>query len=171
LKRRSANRASRTPPEPLTYFTDRDLAKKFPAILQEAGLAVVPYRQVFRDDPTVPDREWIRTACQNGWVSLTHDSATRKDEDTLDEVFRDWEPSGALFILKGGIPTQQLAEMFLEGQGKVERMVRKHRRRQDPFIGRIRRMSRKGGRQAVEVVRWADRETWRAKKRKRRRQR
>lgn len=51
-------------------------------------------------------------ACSHGWVCLTHDKATKTD-DTLDEVFRDWEKSGALFLLRGGISTERLADIFI----------------------------------------------------------
>lgn len=167
MKRRSANTASRQQPEPLTYFTDRDLAKKFPARLVEAGLHVIPYAQRYPEDPRVPDRKWIRDACSRGWVCLTHDSATRKDEATLDEVFADWKPSGALFLLKGGISTLELAELFLDGLAKVERLVHRQRRKRDPFIGRVRRLVRRGGRIEVDVIRWANHQQWLNKKHRR----
>lgn len=166
MKRRSERSKSRGQHEPLTYFSDRDLAKRFPRILRDSGLSIVGYSdpEAFPDDDEIEDRKWIRFACRQGWVCLTHDHAVRKD-GTLDEVFRDWEKSGALFILRGGIPTPKLAEMFLEVRPRVERMVRQHRKRSSPFIAAIRRAKERGAREVVRVRRSYDREEWEKYKR------
>jgi len=41
----------------LTYFTDRDLGRKFPATLAAAGLAVERHEQLFPPDGS--DEEWL----------------------------------------------------------------------------------------------------------------
>lgn len=171
MKKPSERRASRSPPDPLTYFSDRDLAKRFPRIVRAAGVDIVGYHDpsAYPGDDPVSDREWIAMACGRGFVCLTHDSATRRDEeDTLDEVFREWQHSGALFILRGGVSTERLAAMFLEVRPRIERMVRRQRRRRDPFIGVVRRAMSRGAIETVEVELWADRAKWQAKKDKRR---
>lgn len=128
----------------------------------EAGLDVVPYHdsKAFADDPTASDEEWIQFACERGYVCLTHDNAVRRDE-SLAPLFDEHEPTGALFILRGGIPFDRLAEIFLEAQPQVERMVRRYRRRKEPFVAIIRRKNVKSGGERPEVSRWKTRAEWR----------
>lgn len=161
MKRRSARKASRSRLEP-TFFTDRDLGKRFPERLRDAGLAVVAYHdpEAFPGDPEVSDEAWIRFACQRGYVGLTHDAAIRRDE-TLGEVFDPaHQPPGALFILRGGVSTDRLAEMFLAVHRKVATKVLRSRRRGEPFIAVIRRTMLRGGREEIEIRQWADRRAW-----------
>lgn len=164
-----------SPPQPdLVYFTDRCLAKRFPRRLAEVGLNVVPYHdpRAFAGDPTAPDEAWIRYACERGYVALTHDNAIRKDE-SLAPLFEDHEPTGALFILRGGVTFDRLAQIFLQARSEVEKMVRRYRRQQEPFVAMIRRKNIKGGGERPEVSRWKNRLEWqefvRRKRRKKKR--
>ena len=170
MKKRSARKASHSRPE-LTYFTDRDLGKRFPERLRSAGILVVAYHDpgAFPGDPEVSDDEWIRFACRRGYVGLTHDAAIRRDE-TLSQVFDPThQPPGALFILRGGLSTDRLADMFLTVHRRVEAKVARSRRRGEPFIAVIRRVVVRGGREEVEVREWADRQSWEERQRRRRR--
>lgn len=64
--------SSEPPPEPLTYFIDRDLGiHDVPAALRAEGAIVELHRDHFPDD--AEDVEWISFAAERGWVILTQD--------------------------------------------------------------------------------------------------
>lgn len=71
LKRRSAT-SSAQPPEPLTYFVDRDVGvHEVPDVLRALGARVELHRDHFPHD--APDAEWIVYATQRRWVIITQD--------------------------------------------------------------------------------------------------
>lgn len=74
-KRRSKKRSgtsSEPPPEPRTYFVDRDLGiRAVPNAVREAGGRVELHGDHFPQD--APDVEWIPYAARRGWVILTQD--------------------------------------------------------------------------------------------------
>lgn len=166
MKKRSASTKMAKRHEPLVYFTDRDLGKRFPAALSESGLIVRPYHEVFPSDDKVADQEWIRHACDQGWVCVTHDHAIRNSEYSLGEFFRTRKVSGAMFVLRGNAAGHRLIEMFLEVQGQVERMTRKYRKAGIPFKARIVRRHSKRGVEKVHVERDMDLEIWERRNRK-----
>jgi hypothetical protein len=60
-----------------TFFTDRDLGKKFPAFLSAAGLKVERHQDHFADDAS--DEEWLEAIGKKGWVAVTHNLRIRYD--------------------------------------------------------------------------------------------
>lgn len=159
-----------SPPE-LVFFTDRNLARQFPEVLRKASLTVIAYHESFPEDDRLADPVWLRFACSRGYVCLSHDKAIRRDEETVGEVFDPaHSPLGSLFILRGQLVSTELAEMLLSVIGRIERMVWSYRKQGRAFIATVRRVTVKGGREKVEVVRWSDAESWHKRMRKRSRQ-
>ncbi|MBK6333984.1 MAG: hypothetical protein IPF45_10885 [Thermomonas sp.] len=51
------------------FFTDRDLGKKFPGILRNAGLVVERHADHFEQD--CPDPDWLSEVGRRGWIAIT----------------------------------------------------------------------------------------------------
>lgn len=125
------------------------------------GVPVVTYDEAYPDSPDVSDLEWIRFACEEGHVGLTHDRAIRRDEATVRGVFDPkYDPTSALILLRGDLSSLELAEMFLVVRTRIESMVHRYRKQRRAFIAIVRRQTRKGGREVIEVHRWKDKEEW-----------
>ncbi|HEX4953412.1 MAG TPA: hypothetical protein VF017_08470 [Thermoanaerobaculia bacterium] len=137
MKRRSATRPSRPPPDPV-FFTDRDLGKQFPGILAESGLRVERYFDHFQSD-RVADEDWLAFVAHKGWVAISHDDNIRRDPVAVATVLAH---GGRLFIVRGELTTAQLAELFLSALPAVRSILGKHRLK--AFIGVVRRRSTKG---------------------------
>lgn len=123
----------------LTFFTDRDLGKAVPRLLRESGLTVERYFDHFDDARRVPDNEWLRYTAERQWVALSHDDNIRHDREAIRTVM---ESSGRLFILRGKIPSTDLAAMFLQAERTVVDCLTRHRQ---AFIANVRRTSHRGG--------------------------
>lgn len=65
MKRRSSS----NPRSEQVFFTDRDLGKLVPGLLEEAGLAVERHDDHF--PPSTPDPEWLREVGTRRWIALT----------------------------------------------------------------------------------------------------
>jgi hypothetical protein len=123
----------------LTFFTDRDLGKAVPRLLQENGLKVERYFDHFEEGLRVPDNEWLKYVAARGWIALSHDNNIRHDGEAVRTLM---ESSGRLFILRGKIPSKDLAAMFLQAESTVVRLLENHRQ---AFIANVRRTAHRGG--------------------------
>lgn len=112
-----------------TYFTDRDLGKLFPSILQQAGLRVERHRDHFRHD--TPDEEWLSVVSEKGWIAITHDANIRRRPNQKAAVL---DGGLGLIVVVGKLPFPELAEHFVNAIAAVERFVQRHRR---PWIARF----------------------------------
>lgn len=117
----------------LEFFTDRDLGKRFPAMLRTAGMVVHPHHEHFR--PDTPDSEWLAALAQRGWIALTHDARIRYKANERDAVLR---AGVGLIVLVGKVPTADLAMNVINSQAAIASFVRRH---PPPFIGRLYRPS------------------------------
>ena len=115
------------------FFTDRDLGKRFPAFLINAGLSVVPHHTLFRHD--TPDEVWLADVGSRGWYALTHDRRIRYKQDELDSVLAN---GVGLFVLVGNTTFPRLAENFLATQTSIFRFIECNER---PFIAKVYRPS------------------------------
>lgn len=146
MKRRSGTKRSPTPPEPPTFFTDRDLGKIFPRILSENRLLVERYADHFQE-ANVSDHEWIAFAARQGWVSISHDKNIKWDPVAVRTVM---EAGGRLFILRAKQLTgPEKAQLFLDARQAVEATLR--RQASEAFIATIRRAASKAGVLKAEV--------------------
>lgn len=116
-----------------TYFTDRDLGKRFPGILREAGLSVERHADHFR--PDAPDEEWLHVVGQRGWVAVTHDARIRYRPNERNAVI---ESGIVLLIVIGKAPYAELAAAFVATEPKIRKFLASH---QAPYIAKVYRPS------------------------------
>lgn len=117
-----------------TFFTDRDLGKRFPALLREAGFRVEAHAEHFPEASgadSTSDEDWLPLVGRRGWVLLTHDKAMRYRSRERDAIL---EHGVRAFMLMGTRTLQEHAENFLRCTHLVERALRGH---QDPFIAKL----------------------------------
>jgi len=147
LKRPSATKPSLTQLN-LTFFTDRDLGKAVPRLLRESGLNVERYFDHFDEGTRVPDNEWLQYAAARQWIALSHDNNIRHDREAIRTVM---ESSGRLFVLRGKVPSPDLAALFIQAEKTVVEHLTEQRH---AFIANVRRTSHRGGvvRAAAEMM-------------------
>lgn len=127
----------------LVYFTDRDLGKRFPQILRDAGLTVERHDDHF--SPWTPDEEWLATVGERGWVAITHDRRIRYKPNELEAVIAN---RVALLVLVGKSASEELAQAFVATHPAIERFISK---RSPPFVAKVFR----GARPASSGARWS----------------
>lgn len=114
---------------PPVFFTDRDLGRRFPDILRDAGIAVERHADHFRDD--APDEEWITAVAAKGWFAVTHDKAIARRPNECEAVMS----SGlGLLIVVGAAPYRELAENFVATMPRIVSFLARH---PTPFIARV----------------------------------
>lgn len=125
-------RSSTKPPEP-TFFTDRDLGRQIPEILERADLLVERHDDHF--PPHTLDVDWLREVGRRGWLALTHNKEIRYRTAERDMVMR---AGVGLFMLIGHAPHAELAMNFVQTLSKVHAFLSTH---DPPFIARVYRPS------------------------------
>lgn len=116
-----------------TFFTDRDLGKKFPSILSAAGLTVERHQDHFAVDAS--DEEWLEVIGKKGWIALTHNHRIRYTPNELDAVIRH---RTSLLVVIGKAPFPELARAFVDTLPRIEAFLS---RRTPPFIAKVYRPS------------------------------
>ncbi|MBI3981725.1 MAG: hypothetical protein HY337_02355 [Gemmatimonadetes bacterium] len=111
------------------FFTDRDLGKKFPQILREAGLTVERHADHFAHD--CPDEEWLQVVGERAWVAITHDSRIRYKPNELEAVVRH---RVALLVVVGRASYPALAAAFVSALPRIESFLESH---DAPFIAKV----------------------------------
>ena len=111
------------------FFTDRDLGKQFPAILQAAGLTVERHDQHFA--PDTPDEEWLEVVGRRGWIAITHDKRIRYKPNELAAVM---EHKVALLVVVGRVQFPELARSFVATRDRIETFVANH---SPPWIAKV----------------------------------
>jgi PIN like domain len=122
-----------TPPP--VFFTDRNLGKRFPQMLRDAGLTVERHEDHFVHD--CPDETWLEGVGQQGWVAITHDKKIRYKPNELAAVIQHRVP---LLIVIGDAPFSSLATSFVSTQARILEFVAKH---QPPYIAKVYRPAAK----------------------------
>ena len=115
------------------FFTDRDLGRQFPDILEQAGLTVERHAGHFADD--CPDESWLQVVGERGWVALTHDRRIRYKKNESDAVIRH---RVILLVVVGKAPHRDLALAFVATLPRVEAFLTAH---SPPFIAKVYRPS------------------------------
>jgi hypothetical protein len=138
------------------FFTDRDLGKIFPRVLQDAGLTVERHDDHF--DQNTSDAVWLREVGRRGWIAISRNFRIRYQPNEQDAVMR---AGTGLFIVVGKVPHHELAENFVATISKIERFLKTN---QPPFIARVYRPSaeqiRRGSRKAGRVELWLSYNNW-----------
>jgi hypothetical protein len=117
----------------LVFFTDRDLGKQFPAILEAAGLSVERHDAHFA--PTASDEEWLQLVGARRWIAVSHDKRIRHKPNELAAVITH---RVALLVVVGHVPFPELAHSFVATRARIERFVS---RRTSPYIAKVYRAS------------------------------
>ena len=97
------------------YFTDRDLGKRFPAILSAAGLTVERHHDLFPPDGS--DEQWLEYCGTQHRIALTHNERIRYTPNELAAVVLYRVP---LLVVSGKAPFPVLAENFVRTLPKIE---------------------------------------------------
>ncbi len=108
---------------------DRDLGKKFPAILSGVGLSVERHDNLFA--PAGSDEEWLEYCGRKGRIAITHNERIRYTPNELASVMRH---RVALLVVIGHAPFPQLASNFVNTLTRIEAFVAEH---QAPYIAKI----------------------------------
>jgi len=148
-----------------TFFSDRDLGKRFPELLRTAGFDVEIHAEHFSEAAaadSVPDTTWLPVVGRNGWVLLTHDRAMRYTSRERDAIM---EHGVRAFMLIGTHKAPEHAENFVRSWHLIERFLRQHR---DPFIAKLhhptpRELERKR-KPTGRVEMWLSWEEWRSRR-------
>lgn len=115
------------------YFTDRDLGKKFPAILASADLHVERHHDLF--PPGGSDEQWLEYCGTRGRIAITHDQRIRHKPNEREAVM---QHGVALLVVIGKLPYPELAKHFVATLPKIEAFLDKHT---PPFIAKVYRPS------------------------------
>lgn len=113
------------------FFTDRDLGRRFPQILRDAGLDVERHADHFAAD--CPDEEWLQGVGEKGWVAITHDRRIRYKPNELAAVVRHRVP---LLVVVGRAPHAELASEFVGTFPRIEAFLESH---DPPYIAKVHR--------------------------------
>lgn len=117
------------PPEPLVFFTDRDLGTRFPAILSAAGINVRRHADLF--PPDCPDDVWLEEIGKQQWIAVSHDTRIRYKPNELAAVVRH---RVRLLVVIGKAPYPELATHFVNSMPKIATFVAGHRA---PWIAKV----------------------------------
>ena len=113
----------------LTYFTDRDLGRRFPAILAAAGLTIERHEQLFPPDGS--DEQWLAYCGSNDRIAITHNLRIRYTPNELAAVIR--HGVALLVVIRHG-PIAGLATNFVNTITRIEAFVKAH---QPPYIAKV----------------------------------
>lgn len=111
------------------WFTDRDLGKRFPEILANAGLTVERHQDLFPPDGS--DEQWLEHCGQNGRIAITHNQRIRYTPNELAAVI---QHRVALLVVIGKVPLAELARNFVSTLPRIEEFLDMH---ESPYIARI----------------------------------
>jgi len=118
------------------FFTDRDLGKTFPKILEASGFQVRRHDDLFQ--PDAADEEWLSEVGRNGWFAISRDQHIHYRPNEKEAVIR---AKVGLFIVIGKAPHRELAENFVRSRAVIERFAHRHK---PPFIAKVYRPSKNG---------------------------
>jgi len=130
LKKRSGTKdGAKKPPEPV-FFTDRDLGKRFPELLREAGLRVVTHHDLF-GEAAVADTKWLLLVGRRGLIVVSHDESQTRRRDEIEAMM---VGGVRAFYVIGKAPLADLALEFVAVKAQVFELIR---RRKEPFIAKV----------------------------------
>ena len=111
------------------YFTDRDLGKRFPEILADAGLQVERHHDLFPADGS--DEQWLEYCGRNGRIAISHNERIRYTPNELAAVS---EYGVTLLIVMGKARFPELAHNFVLTLKAIEALIEAH---QPPLIAKV----------------------------------
>ena len=111
------------------FFTDRDLGKKFPQILRDAGFTVERHADHFAAD--TPDEQWLETIGHRRWIAITHDGRIRYKPNELAAVM---QHRVSLLVVIGHAPYPELARAFVATRARILHFIEQH---EPPCIAKV----------------------------------
>ncbi len=117
----------------LTFFTDRNLGKAFPAALRAAGILVELHDDHFRQD--TPDEVWLTKVSGQRWVMITKDRRIRYQPNELAAVVAS---RARMLVLVGNAPLLEYAANFVRTLPRIEAFLEG---RPGPIIAKVYRPS------------------------------
>jgi hypothetical protein len=126
-----------------TFFTDRNLGKRFPDILKNAGINVEKHADHFKDN--AKDEEWLAEIGKRSWYAITFDRRIRYKPNEKKAV-KNFKVG--LFVLIGKIPLAEHADNFVLTLPKILDFIRQNPR---PFIAKIYRSQKPNRAGKVEM--------------------
>jgi predicted nuclease of predicted toxin-antitoxin system len=123
------------PPDPLTFFLDRALGKKFIAeALSNPNLNIKVEVQDDYFEHNTTDEEWLKFVGERGWTVFTKDKKIRYRAVVLEIVRRE---KVRMFILsRGNLSGPEMAQIIINALPKIRKFIFKH---PPPFIVSITR--------------------------------
>lgn len=123
--------SSRSPPEPLVFFTDENLGQRVvPGALRAVGEEVRVYAELF--SPGLHDREWLRVAGEKGWVILGNDSHIRYRRNEMQVLL---SLGARTFVLvSSNLPGAKIGAIFIKALPRIKKLCA---RQSAPFIAHV----------------------------------
>ncbi len=118
------------------FFADRNLGRRFPAILAAAGITVHCHDDHFAQD--CADEVWLTEIGKRGWVAITHDQRIRYKPNELRAVI---DARATLLIVVGKAPFPAHAASFVNAIDKIIEFLDQH---EPPLIAKVYRPSAAG---------------------------
>ena len=113
------------------FFTDRDLGRRFPSILLDAGIRVERHEDHFRHN--TPDEVWLAEVAARNWYVLTHDKRIGRNPLEIAAVM---DHGCGLFVVIGKAPMPLLARNVVATMPRILAFIRRH---EPPYIAKIHR--------------------------------
>ena len=113
----------------LTFFTDRNLGKAFPAALRAAGILVELHDDHFRQD--TQDEVWLKKVSGRRWVVITRDRRIRYQPNELAAVVAS---KARMLVLVGSAPLLDHAANFTRTLPRIEAFFQS---RPGPMIAKL----------------------------------
>jgi hypothetical protein len=118
------------PPDPI-FFTDRDLGRRFPKLLLDAGLMVERHDTHF--EPITPDEVWLPEIHRRGWTAVTRDGRIRYSPLALEAMMK---AGTQLLVIVGKLTNDEAAAVFIRHEQRIRSMLASEK---EGFIAKIRR--------------------------------
>jgi len=117
------------PPDPPTFFVDRDLGPTFVKHIAADGRFRVEFHDNHFRDSTTDDSVWLRFVAENDWVAVTHDTKIRAHHRAIIAA-----NSAKVLIIVGSRTVPEHAANFLVTYPRIERFIRN---RKGPYTAKV----------------------------------
>jgi len=138
-----------------TLFTDRDLGRRVPEVLEDAGFSVERHDDHF--GPLTPDPVWLTEVGRRGWIPFSHNKDIRYRTQERDAAMRAGLP---LFFLIGHAPHEELASNLVQTMPRITEFLEAN---DPPFIAKVYRPTpvSEVGEKPGRVEMWLSEAEWR----------
>ncbi len=117
------------PPDPPTFFVDRDLGPTFFDRIASDGRFRVEFHDHHFQDPTTDDSVWLRLVAERNWIAVTHDKKIRAHHREIIGTH-----AAKVLIIVGTRAMAEHAANFLATYPRIDRFVRD---RAGPYTAKV----------------------------------